>query len=97
MTGRVSINCIDSREVLLIDASGEKRGVWSRRRTPSRSQKKPASISSKSPPTPSPPVCKILDYGKYKYQAQKKAAEARKKQKTIEIKEIKMPPEHRHA
>ena len=39
-----------------------------------------------------PPVCKILDYGKYKYQAQKKAAEARKKQRTVEIKEIKMRP-----
>src|SRR5205809_3552093 len=35
------------------------------------------------------PICKILDYGKYKYQAQKKAAEARKKQKVVEIKEIK--------
>ena len=43
-------------------------------------------------PNTSPPVCKILDYGKYKYQAQKKAAEARKKQKIIEIKEIKMRP-----
>jgi translation initiation factor IF-3 len=43
-------------------------------------------------PNQSPPVCKILDYGRFKYQAQKKAAEARKKQKTIEIKEIKMRP-----
>jgi translation initiation factor IF-3 len=43
-------------------------------------------------PNTSPPVCKLLDFGKYKYQAQKKAAEARKKQKTIEIKEIKMRP-----
>ena len=39
-----------------------------------------------------PPVCKIMDYGKYKYQAQKKAAEARKKQKTVEVKEIKLRP-----
>lgn len=39
-----------------------------------------------------PPVCKILDYGKYKYEQQKKANEARKKQKTIEIKEIKLRP-----
>tara|TARA_Y100000590_G_scaffold463233_1_gene629500 strand:- start:19097 stop:19603 length:507 start_codon:yes stop_codon:yes gene_type:complete len=38
------------------------------------------------------PVCKIMDYGKYKYQAQKKAAEAKKKQKTIGVKEIKMRP-----
>jgi translation initiation factor IF-3 len=40
----------------------------------------------------SPPVCKILDYGKFKYELQKKAAEARKKQKVIEVKEIKMRP-----
>ena len=39
-----------------------------------------------------PPVCKILDYGKFKYQEQKKAAEARKKQKIVEIKEIKFRP-----
>lgn len=39
-----------------------------------------------------PPVCKILDYGKYKYQAQKRASEARKKQKVIEVKEIKLRP-----
>lgn len=38
------------------------------------------------------PVCKILDYGKYKFKAQKKAAEARKNQKTVEVKEIKMRP-----
>ncbi|MEM6666597.1 MAG: translation initiation factor IF-3 [Pseudomonadota bacterium] len=43
-------------------------------------------------PNAQPPVCKLLDYGKYKYQAQKKAAEARKKQKTVEVKEIKMRP-----
>jgi translation initiation factor IF-3 len=43
-------------------------------------------------PTARPPVCKIMDYGKFKYQAQKKANEARKKQKTIEVKEIKMRP-----
>ena len=43
-------------------------------------------------PNATPPVCKILDYGKYKYQAQKKAAEARKKQKVVEVKEIKLRP-----
>src|ERR687896_1713487 len=43
-------------------------------------------------PNSVPPVCKILDYGKYKYQAQKKAAEARKKQKIVEVKEIKLRP-----
>lgn len=43
-------------------------------------------------PNADPPVCKILDYGKYKYEAQKKANEARKKQKIIEVKEIKLRP-----
>jgi len=43
-------------------------------------------------PHSDPPVCKILDYGKYKYQEQKKRNEARKKQKTTDVKEIKMRP-----
>jgi translation initiation factor IF-3 len=43
-------------------------------------------------PNTAPPVCKIMDYGKFKYSAQKKAAEARKKQKVVEIKEIKLRP-----
>ena len=43
-------------------------------------------------PNATPPVCKILDYGKYKYEQQKKAAEARKKQKTVDVKEIKVRP-----
>ena len=43
-------------------------------------------------PNAEPPVCKILDYGKFKYEAQKRANEARKKQKTIEVKEIKFRP-----
>ena len=48
--------------------------------------------SGRDLPQLQPPVCKILDYGKYKFQAQKKAAEARKKQKIVEVKEIKMRP-----
>ena len=43
-------------------------------------------------PNAEPPVCKILDYGKYKFQAQKRASESRKKQKVIEVKEIKLRP-----
>ncbi|MFQ5785622.1 MAG: translation initiation factor IF-3 [Alphaproteobacteria bacterium] len=43
-------------------------------------------------PNSEPPVCKLLDYGKFKYEAQKKASEARKRQKTYEVKEIKMRP-----
>lgn len=43
-------------------------------------------------PNAEPPVCKVLDYGKYKFEMQKKAAEARKKQKVVELKEIKLRP-----
>ena len=43
-------------------------------------------------PNAEPPVCKILDYGKYKYEQQKKAAEAKKKQKVVELKEVKIRP-----
>ncbi len=43
-------------------------------------------------PNSDPPVCKLLDYGKFKYDAQKKAADARKRQKTFEVKDIKMRP-----
>lgn len=43
-------------------------------------------------PNAEPPVCKVLDYGKFKYQEQKKANEARKKQKVIEVKELKLRP-----
>lgn len=43
-------------------------------------------------PNAEPPVCKVLDLGKYKYEAQKKASQARKKQKTQDVKEIKMRP-----
>lgn len=43
-------------------------------------------------PNATPPVCKVLDYGKYKYEQQKKAAEARKKQKTVDVKEVKIRP-----
>ena len=53
---------------------------------------RPGSISSRSPRTPTPPVCKILDYGRFRFAEQKKAAEARKKQKVVEVKEIKLRP-----
>lgn len=43
-------------------------------------------------PNADPPVCKVMDYGKYKYEQQKKAAEARKKQKTVDVKEVKIRP-----
>ncbi|MXN66482.1 translation initiation factor IF-3 [Stappia sp. GBMRC 2046] len=79
------------REVQLIDHEGENRGI-----VPTEEALGMASEAGldlvEIAPNSVPPVCKILDYGRYKYQAQKKAAEARKKQKTVEIKEIKMRP-----
>ena len=82
---------IDVPEVRLIDDAGEMLGVVSLREAQARADDLGLDLVEVSP-TAQPPVCKILDYGKYKYQAQKKAAEARKKQRTVEIKEIKMRP-----
>ena len=79
------------REVQLIDASGHNHGP-----TPIQTALEMAQAAGldlvEIAPNSAPPVCKILDYGKYKFQAQKKAAEARKKQKVVEIKEIKLRP-----
>jgi len=82
---------IDAREILLIDEKGQKVGVMSPRQALAMAEQAGLDLVEISPGT-QPPVCKILDYGKYKYQAQKKANEARKKQKVIEIKEIKIRP-----
>jgi translation initiation factor IF-3 len=78
-------------EVMVIDAAGEKRGVLSLEDALSVAEESGLDLVEVSPNT-SPPVCKIIDYGKLKYQNQKKASEARKKQKTVDIKEIKMRP-----
>ncbi|TDQ64530.1 translation initiation factor IF-3 [Maritalea mobilis] len=82
---------INVPEVQLIDAEGENRGVVNTREAMSMAQEAGLDLVEISP-NAKPPVCKILDLGKYKYQAQKKAAEARKKQKVIDVKEIKMRP-----
>jgi translation initiation factor IF-3 len=82
---------IESREVRLIDAQGENRGVVPTRQALIMAEEAGLDLVEVSPDA-KPPVAKILDYGKFKYQEQKKAAEARKKQKIIEIKEIKMRP-----
>ncbi|NOX95176.1 MAG: translation initiation factor IF-3 [Alphaproteobacteria bacterium] len=78
-------------QVLLIDHEGEKRGVQSIEDALKIAADVGLDLVEVSPNT-KPPVCKILDYGKYKYQQQKKRAEAKKKQKIVEIKEIKMRP-----
>ena len=82
---------IDAREVRLIDAEGQNRGVIPTRQALALAEEAGLDLVELSPDA-KPPVCKILDYGKFKYQEQKKASEARKKQKVIEIKEIKMRP-----
>ena len=82
---------IDAREVQLIKEDGENIGSIPIERALEIAADADLDLVEVSPHS-DPPVCKILDYGKYKYQAQKKAAEARKKQKTFDVKEIKMRP-----
>jgi translation initiation factor IF-3 len=79
------------REVRLIDQTGQNVGVVSTADAMAQATEAGLDLVEVSPDA-NPPVAKILDYGKYKYQEQKKAAEARKKQKIVEIKEIKMRP-----
>ncbi|WP_306029269.1 translation initiation factor IF-3 [Stappia sp. MMSF_3263] len=79
------------REVQLIDQDGENLGVTLTEDAMRMAEEAGLDLVEISPNS-SPPVCKILDFGRYKYQSQKKAAEARKKQKIVEVKEIKMRP-----
>lgn len=78
-------------EVQLIEDDGTNRGVISIDEALALASEAGLDLVEIAPNS-EPPVCKILDYGRFKYQAQKKAAEARKKQKTFEVKEIKMRP-----
>jgi translation initiation factor IF-3 len=82
---------IRTREVQLIDHTGANLGVTEIQAALAKAQEAGLDLVEIAPNS-TPPVCKILDYGKYKYQAQKKAAEARKKQKIVEVKEIKIRP-----
>jgi translation initiation factor IF-3 len=84
-------DAIRAREVRLIDETGQNVGVVARVDAVARAEQAGLDLVEISPDA-EPPVCKILDYGKFKYQEQKKAAEARKHQKIVEIKEIKMRP-----
>jgi translation initiation factor IF-3 len=79
------------REVQLIDQTGHNHGPTDIQIALTRAQEAGLDLVEIAPNSV-PPVCKLLDYGKYKYQAQKKAAEARKKQKVVEVKEIKLRP-----
>ncbi len=75
----------------LIDQDGENHGIVDTDHARSMAGQAALDLVEISPHV-DPPVCKILDYGKYKYEAQKKASLARKKQKTQDVKEIKMRP-----
>ena len=82
---------IQSQKVRVIDENGENLGVMFTREAFEQAQSVGLDLVEISP-NADPPVAKFLDIGRYKYEAQKKAAEQRKRQKTQEIKEIKMRP-----
>jgi translation initiation factor IF-3 len=82
---------ITSPQVRLVDENGEQVGVVSVSDALRRAEVAGLDLMEVSP-NAEPPVCKILDYGRFRYEAQKKKNEARKKQKVIEVKEIKMRP-----
>ncbi len=77
--------------VRLIDHKGEQVGLISVEEAQKMADEVGLDLVEVAPDA-APPVCKLLDYGKYKYEAQKKASEARKRQKTFDVKEIKMRP-----
>jgi translation initiation factor IF-3 len=77
--------------VRLIDQNGGQVGVVATERARELADESGLDLVEVAPEA-EPPVCKLLDFGKYKYEAQKKASEARKKQKTIDIKEVKFRP-----
>ncbi len=77
--------------VQLIDAEGTNHGEITVQQALQLAQEAGLDLVEVAPNS-TPPVCKILDYGRFKFQSQKKAAEARKKQKTVDVKEIKMRP-----
>ena len=80
---------IRAKELRVIDTDGTQLGVISRDEALVLSEQKKLDLVCISPKA-NPPVCKILDYGKYKYELQKKEKEARKKQKTTQVKEIRL-------
>ena len=90
-TGPRVNNAILSHELRLIGAEGENVGVVTPVRAMQLADDAGLDLVEISP-NASPPVCKIMDFGKYKYEQQKRESEARKKQKIIEVKEIKFRP-----
>ena len=79
------------REIRVIDDQGEQLGVMSPQQALAVARDKGLDLVEISP-TAQPPVCRIMDYGRYQYEEQKRTRQARKHQKTIEVKEIKFRP-----
>lgn len=82
---------IRDREVRLIGENGDQLGIMSSKEALRLAREAELDLV-KIAPTAKPPVCKIIDYGKYRYELARKEKEARKKQKTIEIKEVRLSP-----
>ena len=82
---------IRDKEVRVIGADGEQLGIMSSREAQALADEAGLDLV-KIAPTAKPPVCKIVDYGKFKYDQMRKEKEARKKQHTVEVKEIRLSP-----
>ena len=82
---------IRDREVRLIGENGEQFGIMSAKDAMKLAREAELDLV-KIAPTAKPPVCKIIDYGKYRYEMARKEKEARKKQKIIDIKEVRLSP-----
>ncbi|MBM6947922.1 translation initiation factor IF-3 [Mordavella massiliensis] len=82
---------IRDREVRVISEAGEQLGIMSAREAMKLAEEAQLDLV-KVAPKAQPPVCKIIDYGKYKYELARKEKEARKKQKTVEVKEVRLSP-----
>ena len=89
--GPKSNNRINSPEVQVIASNGENLGILNTNKAIAMAKEEGLDLIEIAP-SAKPPVCKIIDMGKYKYDAQKKANKAKKKQKKIELKEIKLRP-----
>ena len=79
------------REVRLVDSDGNQLGIMSARDALKIAEERQLDLVEIAPQA-KPPVCRVMDFGKYKYEQSKKEKEARKRQKIVEIKEIKMRP-----
>ena len=82
---------IRDKEVRVISESGEQLGIMSSKDAMKLAREADLDLV-KIAPKAQPPVCKIIDYGKYKYELARKEKEAKKKQKTVEVKEVRLSP-----